>query len=194
MQPRFFKTAAEWRAWLEKNHGAATEVWLGLRKKNSGLPSVTYRQAVDAALCFGWIDGIARGIDDKSYMQRFTPRTKRSTWSAANIARIGELKALGLMHPAGLAAFEQRDPERTNLYSFEQKSIVFDGPEEKAFRADSGAWAFFQEQPPGYRRQATWWVKSAKKDETRQKRLATLIQDSSAGRRIKPLARDPKQG
>jgi uncharacterized protein YdeI (YjbR/CyaY-like superfamily) len=127
-------------------------------------------------------------------MQRFTPRTKRSTWSAVNIARVGELKTLGLMHAVGLAAFEQRDPARTNQYSFEQQSIAFDEAEEKTFRTDRKAWAFFEAQPPGYRRQATWWVKSAKKEETRQRRLATLIEDSAASRRIKPLARDTKQG
>ena len=191
-QPKFFKTAASFRAWLEKNHDKAPALWLGLRKKASGLPSVAYKEAVDQALCFGWIDGIAKGIDDTSYMQRFTPRAKKSTWSAINIARMGELEALGLMHPAGRAAFEQRDPARTNQYSFEQKIVAFTSAEEKVFRARDKAWTFFEQQPPGYRRQATWWVISAKKDETRQKRLETLIEDCEAGRKIKPLDWKPK--
>jgi uncharacterized protein YdeI (YjbR/CyaY-like superfamily) len=190
--PKFFKTANAFRAWLEKNHDKAPELWLGLRKKASGLPSVTYREAVDQALCFGWIDGIAKGIDDTSYMQRFTPRTKKSTWSAINIARMAELEALGLMHSAGRVAFEQRDPARTNQYSFEQKSIAFTPAEEKALGAHKRARTFFDSQPPGYRRQATWWVISARKDETRRKRLKTLIEDCEAGRRIKPLDWKPK--
>jgi uncharacterized protein YdeI (YjbR/CyaY-like superfamily) len=193
-EPHFFKTAAAWRKWLEKNHDKAPEIWVGLHKKDSRLSSVTYKQAVDQALCFGWIDGIARGIDEKSYKQRFTPRTKRSTWSAINIARIGELKELGLLHPAGLAAFEQRDPARINQYSFEQSRIRFADADERSFRANEKAWAFFQSQPPGYRKTATWWVLSAKKNETRQRRLATLIQDSEAGRKIKPLDWKPKPG
>jgi uncharacterized protein YdeI (YjbR/CyaY-like superfamily) len=192
--PKFFKTAALWRAWLEKNYDKAEEVWLGLRKKDSGLPSVTYKEAVDAALCFGWIDGIARGIDETSYQQRFTPRSKRSTWSAINIARIEELKQLGLMHAAGLAAFEQRDRSRTNQYSFEQAKIAFSRDEERVFRADKKAWAFFSGQPPGYRKQATWWVISAKKEETRNRRLATLTEDCAAGRKIKPLDWKPNPG
>jgi uncharacterized protein YdeI (YjbR/CyaY-like superfamily) len=191
-KPRFFKTSGAWRKWLERNHDKAPEIWVGLHKKDSGLPSVTYKEAVDQALCFGWIDGIARGIDEKSYKQRFTPRSKRSTWSAINIARIGELKALGLLHPAGLAAFEQRDPTRTNQYSFEQEKIRFTNADEGSFRGNKKAWAFFESQPPGYRKQATWWVLSAKKDETRQKRLAILIKDSEAGRKIKPLDWKPK--
>jgi uncharacterized protein YdeI (YjbR/CyaY-like superfamily) len=191
-KPRFFKTAAAFRAWLDKNHDKATELWLGLRKKGSGLPSVTYKEAVDQALCFGWIDGIAKGIDEISYMQRFTPRTKKSTWSAINIARMAELEALGLVHSAGRTAFDQRDPSRTNQYSFEQKSIALTPAEQKTLRARKKAWAFFDSQPPGYRKQATWWVISAKKQETRQKRLQTLIEDCEAGRKIKPLDWKPK--
>ena len=193
-EPKFFKTAGAWRKWLEKNHDRAPEIWVGLHKKDSGLPSVTYKEAVDQALCFGWIDGIARGIDQKSYKQRFTPRTKRSAWSAINIARIGELKEHGLLHPAGLAAFEQRDQARTNQYSFEQEKIRFTNADERSFRGNKKAWAFFESQPPGYRKQATWWVLSAKRDETRQKRLTTLIDDSAAGQRIKPLRPAAKTG
>ena len=148
---------------------------------------MTYKEAVDAALCFGWIDGIAKSIDETSYKQRFTPRTKRSIWSAINIARIGELKALGLMHPAGLKTFEQRDPTRVNQYSFEQDAVAFSAAEEKVFRADKIAWKWWEACPPGYRRQATWWVISAKKDETRKRRLATLIADLANGEKIKPL-------
>lgn len=185
--PKFFRNAAALRVWLEKNHDKQSELWLGLRKKGSASPSVTYKEAVDAALCFGWIDGISKSVAADSYKQRFTPRTKRSTWSAINIARIAELKELGLMHPAGLAAFEQRDPARTNQYSFEQGEIQLTAAETKLLKAGKGAWSFFESQPPGYRRQATWWVISAKKAETRERRLATLISDSAAGVRIKPL-------
>jgi uncharacterized protein YdeI (YjbR/CyaY-like superfamily) len=190
----FFENADAFRAWLEQNHHKAPELWVGLRKKGSGLPSVTYKEAVDAALCYGWIDGIVKSIDETSYRQRFTPRRNRSTWSAINIARVAELSRLGLMRPAGLAAFEARDPENTNRYSFEQGEIRLDEAQERAFRANAKAWAFFQSRSPTYRKQALWWVVSAKKEETRQKRLAALITDSEAGRLIPPLAPSPKRG
>jgi uncharacterized protein YdeI (YjbR/CyaY-like superfamily) len=190
----FFENADAFRAWLEQNHDTAPEIWVGLRKKGSGLPSVTYKEAVDAALCYGWIDGLAKSIDKTSYRQRFTPRRKRSTWSSANIARVAELTRLGLMRPAGLGAFEARDPENTNRYSFEQGEVRFDDAQEQAFRANEKAWGFFQTQSPTYRKQALWWVVSAKKEETRQKRLSALIADSEAGRRIPPLAPSPKRG
>jgi uncharacterized protein YdeI (YjbR/CyaY-like superfamily) len=183
----FFETQAELRAWLEANHDKASELWLGIRKKASGLPTVTYKEAVDEALCFGWIDGLAKSIDATSYRQRFTPRRKGSIWSAVNIARVGELTRLGRMHAAGLAAFRQRDPAKTNRYSFEQESIELAAPYEALFRANEQAWAFFQGQPPSYRKPAIWWVMSAKRQETQEKRLATLIADSAAGRRIAPL-------
>jgi uncharacterized protein YdeI (YjbR/CyaY-like superfamily) len=187
VQATFFETQAEFRKWLEANHDKASELWLGIRKKASGLPSVTYKEAVDEALRFGWIDGLAKSIDDTSYRQRFTPRRKGSTWSAVNIARAEELTRLGRMHPAGLAAFRQRDPAKTNRYSFEQESVRLAAPYEALFRANEQAWAFFQGQPPSYRKPAIWWVMSAKRQETQEKRLATLITDSTEGRRIAPL-------
>ena len=193
LEPIFFETAADFRAWLEANHGSASELWLGLRKKGSGLPSVTYKEAVDEALCFGWIDSIAKSIDGTSYRQRFTPRKKGSAWSAANIARIGELTREGRMHSAGLAAFEARDPAKANLYSFEQGEIALDEPQEARVRSNPKAWAFFESQPPSYRKAAIWWVISAKREETREKRLATLISDSEDGRRLAHLVSPAKK-
>lgn len=193
---RFFESAQEFRSWLEDHHASENEIWVGLRKKASGLPSITYKEAVDAALCFGWIDGVMNGIDEASYRQRFTPRRKGSIWSAVNIARIEELTRLGLMHPSGLKVFRNRDPAKANLYSFEQGDIGLDERQEQLFRADETAWAFFQGQPPSYRKQAIWWVISAKREETRDRRLATLIQDCANGRRIKqltpPAKREPR--
>ncbi|HJR45196.1 MAG TPA: YdeI/OmpD-associated family protein [Actinomycetota bacterium] len=186
-KPRFFRTEAAFRKWLEANHGRKDELWVGFYKKASGKGGLTYKQAVDQALCFGWIDGLAKTIDDNAYRQRFTPRRKTSTWSAINIKRVGELKKLGLMHPAGLKAFQERDPRKTSQYSFEN-APEFSAAQKKTFKANRKAWEFFQAQPPGYRRTATWWVVSAKKEETRDRRLSTLIEDSAAGRRIAQLA------
>ena len=186
-EARFFKTETAFRRWLEANHDRESELWVGYYKKASGKGGLTYREAVDQALCFGWIDGLTKSIDDDTYRQRFTPRKKNSTWSAVNIRRVGELKELGLMQPAGLRAFEERDPTKTGLYSFEN-SPEFEKSQEKTFRANKEAWDFFQAQPPGYKRSATWWVVSAKREETKQRRLAQLIEDSAAGRRIKQLA------
>ncbi len=186
-EPTFFASAADFRAWLEANYDKAPELWMGFYKKGSPQKGITYKEAVDEALCFGWIDSVARSIDAVSYGQRFTPRRKRSIWSAVNNARVEALSRAGLMHPAGLAAFEQRDPARTNQYSSEQGEVRLAPPYEDLFRADRQAWDFFQSQPPSYRKPATWWVMSAKKEETRERRLATLMADSRAGRRIAPL-------
>ena len=191
--PIFFATAADFRGWFEANHDKASELWVGLRKKSSGLPSVTYREAVDVALCFGWIDSAMKSIDATSYRQRFTPRRKGSIWSAVNIARIEELRQRGLVHPAGLAAFEQRDPAKANRYSFEQGDIKLSEPQEASLRANEKAWDFFQGQPLSYRKPAIWWVISAKKEETRQRRLAILIRDSEEGRRIVQLTSPAKR-
>lgn len=191
--PTFFATAADFRGWFEANHDKASELWVGLRKKSSGLPSVTYKEAVDVALCFGWIDSAMKPIDATSYRQRFTPRRKGSIWSAVNIARIEELRRLGLLHPAGLAVFEQRDPAKASRYSFEQGDIRLSEPQEATLRANEKAWDFFQSQPLSYRKPAIWWVISAKKEETRQRRLATLIRDSEEGRRIVHLTSPAKR-
>jgi uncharacterized protein YdeI (YjbR/CyaY-like superfamily) len=189
-KPIFFPSPAEFRAWLEENHGQTQELLVGFHKRDSGRPSVTWPEAVDQALCFGWIDGVRRSIDASSYTIRFTPRKPSSAWSAVNIGRVKELMAKGLMRPAGLAAFEARLAKKSAVYSYEQRAAAkFDPAAEHRFQADREAWEFFQQQPPGYRRIATYWVISAKREETRARRLATLIQDSAQGRRIAPLTR-----
>jgi uncharacterized protein YdeI (YjbR/CyaY-like superfamily) len=193
VKPTFFATADELRDWLDRNHATATELVVGFYKRGTGKPSITWQELVDEELCFGWIDGIRKGIDDVSYSNRITPRKRRSTWSAINIARARELIRLGRMHPAGLEAFERRTDERSAIYSYEQRRGARLGPEaDRSFRANKQAWAFFQAQAPSYRRAAIWWVISAKREETRQKRLATLIDDSQAGRTIGPLSRTPR--
>jgi uncharacterized protein YdeI (YjbR/CyaY-like superfamily) len=187
---RFFATAEKWRQWLEKNHERATELWVGMHKKASGTPSITWPEAVDEALCFGWIDGIRKSIDETRYKNRFTPRKKGSNWSAVNIARVAALTKEGRMHPAGLTAFEGRDPKKSGVYSFEQREAATLGDEfERRFRANAKAWAFFEAQPPYYRRVTTFWVVSAKQQATRERRLGALIADSAAGRRIGLLKR-----
>jgi uncharacterized protein YdeI (YjbR/CyaY-like superfamily) len=193
MKPIFFATPAEWRAWLEKNHARKSEVLVGFYKKSSGRPTMAWSEAVDQALCFGWIDGVRRSIDETSYANRFTPRRPNSNWSAVNIKKVEQLTKQGLMHPAGLAAFEKRSDERSKNYSYERANAKLDESQEKRFRAHNGAWAFWESQPPGYRRTATWWVVSAKREETRQRRLATLIEDSAKGRRIGALARPTRK-
>jgi uncharacterized protein YdeI (YjbR/CyaY-like superfamily) len=189
VEPRFFETPQELRVWFEAHHATAKELQVGFHRKSSGLASITWPESVDQALCFGWIDSVRRGIDDVSYTNRFTPRKPGSTWSAKNITRVGDLTEMGLMHPAGSAAFERRTEARSGVYSFEQATIGVDGTYEKRFRANRPAWTFFQAQPPSYRKAATWWVISAKREETRLRRLETLIDDSADGRRIKQLTR-----
>jgi uncharacterized protein YdeI (YjbR/CyaY-like superfamily) len=186
-KPRFFRTQKEFRTWLERNHATKTQVWVGLYKKASTKKGITYREALDEALCFGWIDGKVRAIDEMAYMQRFSPRTKRSPWSKINIKRFGELKQLGVVAPAGLAAFERRDRGPAG-YSYEEAERGFSGTYLKTFRANTRAWAFFEAQPQGYRKMATFWVMTAKHEETRQRRLAKLIGDSADGRRLAMLA------
>jgi uncharacterized protein YdeI (YjbR/CyaY-like superfamily) len=189
-KPAFFSASSEWRAWLEEHHAETEELWVGFHKKHSGNPSITWPEAVDAALCFGWIDGIRKSLDEVSYTIRFTPRRARSTWSAVNIRRVAELKKSGLMHPAGVRAFTARRDEKSEIYAYEQrKGAKLGGAYEQRFRTDKTAWSFFQAQPPWYRRTASWWVISAKKEETRQRRLATLIEDSKSGRTIRALTR-----
>jgi uncharacterized protein YdeI (YjbR/CyaY-like superfamily) len=190
MQPMFFATPADFRAWLEEHHADETELLVGFYKKASGRPSITWPESVDEALCFGWIDGVRRSIDDESYTIRFTPRKQRSIWSAVNIKRAKELIAEGRMTAAGLAAFEARADERSAIYAYEQRRAAELEPEqEQRFRADAAAWEWFQGQPPSYRRTAIHWVTSAKRSDTRERRLAMLLEDSRAGRAIKPLRR-----
>ena len=189
-EPTFFATPDELRAWLAEHHEARDELWVGFHKKATGRASVTWQQAVDQALCFGWIDGVRKSLGDESYKIRFTPRKSRSTWSAINVRRYGELLAAGLVAPAGVAAFERRAEDRTAIYSYENRDkAVFEDEQEGRFRADAAAWEWFQAQPPSYRRTATYWVVSAKRPETRERRLTRLIEDSAAGRTIPPLTR-----
>jgi uncharacterized protein YdeI (YjbR/CyaY-like superfamily) len=189
-QPTFFAAAEEFRAWLAEHHEAETELVVGFYKKGSGRPSMTWPQSVDQALCFGWIDGVRRRIDDTSYCIRFTPRKPRSTWSAVNVKRMKELVEAGLVAPAGMAAFQRRGDDNTAIYSYEQRHAARLAPEqEQRFKANERAWAFFAAQAPWYRRTATHWVTSAKRPETRERRLAQLIEDSQAGRLVPPLRR-----
>ncbi len=193
MKPVFFSTQSRFRAWLQKNHANSRELLVGFYKKDSGKPSLTWPESVDEALCFGWIDGIRKSIDDVSYTIRFTPRKPRSNWSTVNIKRVKELKMLGRMRSSGMKAFEVRADEKSATYSYEQRHAADLGTTfEKQFRTDKKAWDYFQAQPPSYRKAAIWWVVSAKKDETKEKRLAQLIQDSKNSRSIPPLTRYPR--
>jgi len=188
--PKFFASPAEWRAWLEKHHADTQELWVGFYKRASGRPSITWPEGVDGALCFGWIDGLRKSIDAISYKIRFTPRKSRSIWSAINIRRATELSKLGLMHSTGLAAFEKRDSNRSAIYAYEQrKTAKLPVAFEKKFRGNAEAWKFFQSQPPWYQRTSRYWVISAKKEETRLKRLATLIDCSAHKQNIPSLTR-----
>jgi uncharacterized protein YdeI (YjbR/CyaY-like superfamily) len=187
-EPVFFASPAEFREWLEKHHGSEQELLVGFYKKGSGRQNMTWSESVDQALCFGWIDGVRRSIDDDSYSIRFTPRKARSTWSKVNVQKVDRLKREGLMEPAGLQAFAARSEGNTGIYSFEREQQAELPPEyERRFTRE--AREFFESQPPWYRRAASHWVVSAKKQATRERRLATLIEDSAAGRTIKPLTR-----
>ena len=190
MRPTFFATSADWRRWLGKHHATVSELWVGFHKTGTGRPSITWPESVDEALCFGWIDGIRKSLDEDSYVIRFTPRRKGSTWSSVNTRHVQRLSHEGRMRPAGMAAFEARDPKRSGIYSFEQRqAVTLDAPASKQFKANTRAWKFWEAQPSGYRTTATHWVMSAKRDETRARRLATLIEDSTAGLRIALLRR-----
>ena len=182
--PKFFATPAAFRRWLESHHGSAKELWIGFWKKDSGRKGMSYEEAVDEALCYGWIDGLVKRHDELAYKQRFSPRKSTSVWSAINIGKIERLSAAGWMARPGLEAFEKRDPKRTGLYSFENRDVKFSPEVEKRFRAQRKAWTYFDQQPPGYRRLMAFWVMSAKCDETRERRLAQLIASSAAGKRV----------
>jgi uncharacterized protein YdeI (YjbR/CyaY-like superfamily) len=182
MKPTFFDTPGDFRAWLEANHETAPELLVGFWRKGSGRPSMTWPESVDEALCVGWIDGIRRTVDDERYTIRFTPRRKGSRWSAVNVRRAGELIAEGRMRPAGLAAFEKRVEAG---YSYERQAASLSAGDEERFRSDTAAWDHWTVQPPWYRRTLTWWVVSAKREETRRRRLETLIRASREGRRLR---------
>ena len=185
MKPTFFKSPAAFRTWLQKHHGTKGELLVGFYKKTSRKKGITYPEAVDTALCFGWIDGIKKRVDEDSYTHRFSPRKPGSIWSTINTRRATELVTLGLMAPPGLAAFERRDRAKTKLYSYENRPAAFDGAIERTFRANVAAWTFFRAQPPGYQKLMTFWVMSAKKEEARLRRLAALVKSSAEGVRIR---------
>ncbi len=190
-QPKFFANPAEFRAWFEAHHGTEVELWVGFYKRSSGKPSITWPESVDAALCYGWIDGVRKSIDETSYKIRFTPRKKDSNWSAINLRRVTELIECGLMHPAGRKCFEERIRKEAAGYTYELKhEIRLEPAQEKRFKKNKAAWKFFREQANWYQRTATRWVLSAKREETREKRLEQLIADSSAGEHIKQLRRN----
>jgi uncharacterized protein YdeI (YjbR/CyaY-like superfamily) len=190
LKPRYFATFEEWHVWLADHHAGETELLVGFHKRGSGRPSLTWPQSVDGALCFGWIDGVRRRVDDERYTIRFTPRKPRSIWSAINIRRVAELEKLGLMHEAGRAAFARRDEARSSVYSYERReAAAFSPAQSKRFKANAPAWKYFSSKPPWYQRTATHWVVSAKQEATRERRFDTLIADSAAGRDIAPLRR-----
>ncbi|MDC8013234.1 YdeI/OmpD-associated family protein [Tahibacter soli] len=181
MKPTFFKTAADFGRWLARHYATETELLVGFWKRESGKPSMTWPESVDEALCVGWIDAVRRRIDDDSYTIRFTRRKPGSVWSAVNVAKIEALIAQGRVLPAGLAAYAHRKDEKTAIYAFEQKEVVLSAEFEALFRRNAQAWTFFEKQPAWFRKRMCWHVMSAKKDETRLKRLEKLIVDSERG-------------
>jgi uncharacterized protein YdeI (YjbR/CyaY-like superfamily) len=185
MKIEFFNSRTDFRQWLERHHGTSRELWVGYFKKASGRESVTWPESVDEALCFGWIDGIRKRVDEISYTIRFTPRKAGSIWSAVNIKRVMDLSDEGLMTPAGLEAFQARRENRSGIYSYDQRSGKLDEPYEERLRKNQAAWDFFEAQPLSYRKAAIWWVVSAQKEETRLRRLDQLVEDSAHGRRIR---------
>ncbi len=182
---RFFKSSKDFRGWLGKRHDTVDELWVGFFRKSSGKPGLAYLDAVDEALCFGWIDGLKKTIDLQRYMHRFTPRKADSTWSVVNTRRFGQLTAEGRVAAPGREVFAKRDQRKTGRYSYERAHAAFDSSLEAAFKAEAKAWTFFCAQPPGYQKLLTYWVTSAKQDETRRRRLAMLIDHSAEGKRIR---------
>ncbi|MBW7933969.1 MAG: YdeI/OmpD-associated family protein [Gemmatimonadaceae bacterium] len=193
MTPRFFRTLQALHSWFAKHHASSRELWIGYYKKASGKGGVVYQEALDEALCWGWIDGQIKSIDEDTYMQRWTPRKPTSNWSNVNVKKVQALIAAGRMQPAGIAAFERRTPERTGIYSFEKAPPEFSPAFLKRFKAEPKAWAFFEAQPPGYRRTVTAYVMTAKREETRERRLAHVISHSARQRRIPEYAPAPRQ-
>ena len=184
MRIRYFKSSNDFRKWLQKNHATTQELWIGYYKKSSGKPSLTWQESVDEALCFGWIDGIRKRVDDLRYTIRFTPRRRQSIWSAVNIRRARELSDQGLMTPPGTAAFDARKEYRSGIYSYEQSAANLDGPYEKRLKQNKAAWDFFYAQPPSYRKAIGWWIVSAKQEITRLRRLQKLVEISANRKRL----------
>jgi uncharacterized protein YdeI (YjbR/CyaY-like superfamily) len=190
---RYFASASAFDSWLAKHHDRARELMVGFYKKASGRGGLTYREALDLALAYGWIDGVRKSVDAESFVQRFSPRTARSNWSAVNLRRIQELIAAGAMKPSGMAAYERRSAKQPGRYSYEARPTSFEPAHEKTFRKNRKAWAYFDSMSPGYRRTAIWYVVSAAKEETRHRRLATLIEHCAAGRWIEILTGTKKK-
>ncbi|CAL1516432.1 YdeI/OmpD-associated family protein [Chitinophaga sp. MM2321] len=187
-EPIFFETSAAFRSWLKKHHHKETALVVGYYKVGSGKKSMSWSESVDEAICYGWIDGVRKGIDAESYYIRFTPRKPRSIWSAVNIKKVEDLTRQGLMMPAGIAAFNKREESRSRVYSHEKEEVKFSAAFEAQFKANKKAWEYFQSMPPSYRKPATHWVMSAKQAATSEKRLAELIRDCEAGKKIKVLS------
>jgi uncharacterized protein YdeI (YjbR/CyaY-like superfamily) len=187
MTPTYFAAKKDFRDWLEKNHDKQTELLVGFYKVDSGKPSITWPESVDQALCFGWIDGIRKSIDSQSYCIRFTPRKPRSIWSAINIRKVEQMNKLGLMHSMGLSAFERRNEQKSEIYSYENRPEKLSYEFEILLKSNQNAWEFFQSQPPSYQKTSIYWVMSAKQETTKQKRMNELIEDSEKGLKIKPL-------
>lgn len=185
MAPTFFATKEEFRKWLEKNHMIEKEILVGFYKKDSGKASINWSEAVDQALCFGWIDGVRRSIDAESYYNRFTPRKPNSNWSIINIKKVEELTKAGIMTPGGQKAFEARKEEKTGIYSHEKEQIILDPAYEKQFKTHQNAWGFFEKQAPSYKRTIIHWLMSAKQEKTRLSRLEKVINESEHSRRLK---------
>ena len=183
----FFPTPAHFRAWLAEHHDQRDELWVGYYKKATGLPSITWPESVDEALCFGWIDGIRKSVDDKCYKIRFTPRRPGSHWSARNLGRMKHLIAEGLVREPGMVAYRNRNPAKEQQAAHEQKNIVLPPEYERRLQADADAWDYFQRARPSYRKQVTWWVISAKREETQLRRLGILIESSAKGEVIPPM-------
>lgn len=183
-EPVHFESREAFRNWLERNHDRENALLVKFFKTSSGRGGLSYKEAVDESLCFGWIDGVRRSLDGESYEQRFTPRRKRSIWSLVNVRRFEELKAEGRVTPAGQAAFDAKTEDRTGVYSAEQGDITLEPGEIELLRSNAAAWAYWEKAPRSYRKPATWWVVSAKKPETRERRLRQLIECSERGERV----------
>ncbi len=184
-EPRFFRSAAAFGRWLATNHGKRSELIVGLYKKHAAHLGMTYPEAVDEAICWGWIDGVMRRLDDDRVAQRFTPRKANSTWSLVNVAKVEALTAAGRMRTQGLAAFQARDPARTGIYSFEQERVAFEGERLRRLKRSPKGWKWFSSQAPSYQHTATHWVLNAKRAETRERRLVQLIEQCAAGKRLR---------
>lgn len=193
MKPKFFSEPAQFRQWLEQNHDRATELMVGFHKKSSGKKSITYAEALDEALCYGWIDGVRRNLNETSYEQRFSPRKPKSIWSLINVRHVERLMKEGRMRPPGLEAFARRDPKRTGIYSFENAPKQLSAAYEKRFRQNKAAWQFFEKLPAFLKRTIIHWVMSAKKEETHIRRLEQLIESSAKGVRMGVIVPKPKE-